>query len=266
MKPLELRDRWLLVTGASSGLGRDMATILAVEHGANLIIVARREDRLEALKQDLERRSSAKVVTVRADLSTLEDTDAMVARAAEYPLYGAILNAGVTHFGPHGDLGWDQFSAMLNTNVASIVRATTPLLSQLEQQDGGLMLVSSMAGILPVPYQTAYSATKAFLVHFGCGLSHEYKGRKVSITTYAPGGIVSEMTEGESFNPLRRWLMPSEQAAREGVSALRRRKYLHVPGLGNRVGSAFMGMLPRQFVTEIVANQYREALKKTKSK
>jgi short-subunit dehydrogenase len=264
MKPMDFRERWLLVTGASSGLGREMAKLLATEHAANLIVVARRQDRLDSLKAEIANVSPARVITVRADLALLEDTDRVLEEAARYPLYGAVLNAGVTHFGPHGDLGWDAFRQMLDTNVTSVVRMTNSLLPLLETANGGLLLVSSMAGIFPVPYQTAYSATKAFLVHFGCGLFHEYKGRSVSITTYAPSGLVSEMTNGETFTPLRRWLMPTAQAAREGVEALRLRKYLYVPGFVNRVGGAFVRLLPRQFTTGIVGDQYRNALRKTK--
>jgi short-subunit dehydrogenase len=263
MKPMEFRDRWLLVTGASSGLGREMAKILATVHGANLIVVARRQDRLDSLKAELAELCSVQVVTVRADLSRLEDTDRVLREAAQHPLYGAILNAGVTHFGAHADLDWDAFRQMLDTNVTSVVRMTNALLPLLERNDGGLMLVSSMAGVFPVPYQTAYSATKAFLVHFGCGLFHEYKGRSVSITTFTPGGVVSEMTDGESFTPLRRWLMPTTLAAREGITALRLRKYLYVPGAANRLTSAFVRMLPRRFTTGIVGDQYRKALNKS---
>jgi uncharacterized protein len=265
MKPMDFRDRWLLVTGASSGLGREMAKVLATVHGANLIVVARRQDRLDALKLELAALCSAQVLTVRADLSRLEDIDRVLSEVAQHPLYGAILNAGVTHFGPHAELDWPAFQQMLDTNVTGVVRMTNALLPLLEQTNGGLMLVSSMAGVLPVPFQTAYSATKAFLVHFGCGLFHEYKGRSVSITTYTPGGIISEMTDGETFTPLRRWLMPTNLAAREGITALRLRKYLYAPGVANRVAGAFVRMLPRQFATGILGNQYRNALRKAKA-
>jgi len=264
MKPMDFRGRWLLVTGASSGLGREMAKLLATEHGANLIVVARRQERLDSLKAELAALCSAQVLTVRADLSCLEDTDRVLLEAARLPVYGAILNAGVTHFGAHGDLDWEAFRQMLDTNVTSVVRMTNALLPQLEQTNGGLLLVSSMAGIFPVPYQTAYSATKAFLVHFGCGLFHEYQGRSVSITTYTPGGIVSEMTDGESFTPLRNWLMPTSVAAREGIAALRLRKYLYAPGATNRLASALIRLLPRRFTTGIVGSQYRKALSAAK--
>ena len=75
------------------------------------------------------------------------------------------------------------------------------------------MIVSSMAGMTTVPYQTAYSGTKAFLVSFGTGLFHELRGRPVSMTTFVPGGIQTEMTSGKRFGPLRGWLMPVDQCA-----------------------------------------------------
>ncbi len=262
MNPMELRGRWVLVTGASSGLGREMAKILAVKYGAHLLIVARREDRLRELKAELEQSAGVKVDTCVADLSRLEDVDRVIERAKERALYGAVLNAGVTHFGPFEQLSWEAFRSMLDTNVIATVRLTTALIPHVETQGGGLMIVSSMAGLHPVPYQSHYSATKAFLVHFGVTLWHELQGRNVSITSYAPSGVVSEMTAGESFTPLRRWLMPVEQAASEGVEAFRTRKYVHISGFSNRVGSVFARILPQRLATSLVAAQYRSALKK----
>lgn len=262
MQPMEFRGRWVLLTGASSGLGHEMAKMLAERYGANLIIVARRAERLAALKSELEERSRIQVVTCSADLSRLEDVDRVIQEASGRDLYAAILNAGVTHFGSHRSLDWDAFRQMLDTNVTAVVRMSTALIPELEKHGGGLMVVSSMAGIHPVPYQTAYSATKAFLVHFGAGLWHELQGRNVSVTTYAPSGVVTEMTAGENFNPLRKWLMPVEQAALEGLEAFRQRKYMHIPGFANRVGSVFARMLPQRFTTGIVAAQYRNALLK----
>ncbi len=266
MKPMELRGRWVLVTGASSGLGREMAKILAVKHGANLLIAARRQDRLQELKAELEQSGGTKVDICVADLSKLDDVDRVIQAATqERPLFGAILNAGITHFGPYEDLSWDGFRTMLDTNVIATVRLATALIPALETQGGGLMIVSSMAGIFPVPYQSHYSATKAFLVHFGLSLWHELQGRNVSVTSFAPSGVVSEMTAGDNFTPLRRWLMPVNQAAEEGVDAFRTRKYLHISGFANRIGSAFARLLPQRLTTSLVAAQYRNALKLSSS-
>ena len=149
------RDRWVLVTGASSGLGRAMATKLAREHGASIVAVARREERLEALRREVEATGSSRVHPIAADLSNPCEVERVLREANDgRRLYAAILNAGVTYFGSHADLEWATFRRMLEVNVASNVRLTSELLPQIEQngEDGGVMLVASMAGLIPIPY------------------------------------------------------------------------------------------------------------------
>jgi short-subunit dehydrogenase len=262
---MEFRGRWVLVTGASSGLGQAFARQLAKKHGANIVAVARRKDRLDALKDELESEAHVEVHVVAADLSRLEDVDRVIREATTgQPLYAAILNAGVTHFGPHADLAWSDFEAMLRTNVVAVVRMTTELLPKLKAagDGGGVLIVSSMAGVNPVAYQTAYSATKAFLVHFGLGLYHELQGSNVSVTTYAPAGIATEMTSGEKFGTLRGWLAPVDEVAAAGILALRTRRYLAIPGATNRVGDILFRLLPRELLAGQVASVYRKALRK----
>lgn len=264
-QPMDFRGRWVLVTGASSGLGRELTRRLASAYGANLVIVARRRDRLEELRRELEPAHRVRVRTLTADLSNLSEVDGLISELKNgEQLYAAILNAGVTHFGRYHELDFADFQKMLHTNVSSVVRLSSELVPYIEHgaPGGGLLFVSSMAGIFPVPYQTAYSGTKAFIVHYACGLWHELRGRNVSVSTYAPGGIVTEMTGGDRFVPLRRWLMPVDAAAREGLEAFRRREYLHIPGLSNRIGASFARLLPRRFVTERVAATYRGALER----
>lgn len=260
---MEFRTRWVLITGASSGLGREMARLLAKEHGANLVLVARRKERLAELKGELEASAGVSVVTLAADLTNLADVDRVFHEATQgRSIYGVVLNAGVTHFGAYHELPWSGFEAMLATNVTSVVRLTTSFLPYLREQDtgGGLMLVASMAGLTPVPYQTAYSGTKGFLVNFGRCLYHELKGTNVSITTFVPGGIVTEMTAGERFGPLRGWLMPVDRCAREAIRGFSRREYLCVPGFTNRLGTVLMRFIPERFLTARVAATYRAAL------
>jgi short-subunit dehydrogenase len=259
---MDLRGRWVLVTGASSGLGRAMAGILARQHGANVIPVARRADRLEALKRELEAETKVAVEPIAADLSRTAEVDRVLLEALRRPVYGAVLNAGVTHFGEHRALPWEAFESMLQTNVSGLVRMTNALVPYLAEMapGGGILLVSSMAGIMPLPYQAAYSGTKAFAVHFGRALRQELGATDVSITVYAPGGIDTEMTSGESFRALRRWLMPVEEAARQGIEAFRRRKELHVPGASSKLGALLWRVLPQRFVMSRVAASYRRAL------
>ncbi len=268
MRPIQFRGRWVLVTGASSGLGRAMAVTLARQYGANIVAIARRKERLDELKRELESSTGSRVDTCVADLADLEEVDRAIAYATkDRQLVGVVLNAGVTHFGGYDELAWKDFETMLNTNVRAVVRMTTELIPHLAKHPdgGGLLLVASLSGIIPAAYQTAYSSTKAFLVAFGSCMWHELQGRNLSITTYAPPGMVTEMTASKRFEPLRGWLLGIDQAAGEGVDALRRRRYLHIPGVRDRWGSAMLRALPQRFVTGRLAAVYRGALDKARS-
>jgi short-subunit dehydrogenase len=266
VKPMNFRGRWVLITGASSGLGREIARCLARDHGANLVLAARRAARLEELKSDLQRTTGVSVHTVVADLSNPEDVDRLFQEAtAGRSIYGVVLNAGVTHFGAFHELSWADFQAMLATNVTSTVRLTTLFVPYLETRDegGGILLVSSMSGMTPLPYQAHYGGTKAFLINFAGGIRHELRGKNVSLTTFAPGGIATEMTAGEKFGPLRGWLVPVEPCAREAVRAFVRRREFHVPGVIYRLGSVLVRILPQRFVTSQISARYKNALLKT---
>lgn len=263
MQRMNLNDRWLILTGASSGLGREMAVVLARDHKANLVLVARREERLQELATTLRERHGTQADVLPADLSVTAEAERVFRTATEaHPLYGAVLNAGVTHFGRYDEQSWDDFQRMLGLNVTSQVRLTTLLLPYLEQraEHGGLLIVASMAGLTPFAYQTAYGATKSFLVAYGCGLHIEMQPRGVSVTTYAPGGIATEMVAGKRFDGLRSWLMPADQCAAEGIDAFVRRRYFQIPGPLNRVGSVLMRVLPQKLVASTFASQYKRAL------
>ena len=265
---MRLKGRWVLVTGASSGLGWAMAELLASEHGANLVLVARRQDRLQELREKLVKDHQISVEVVVADLSDLEQVDRVFDVATDgRDIDAVILNAGITHFGRHDELDWAGFERMLAVNVTATVRLTSKFVPYLTGRgvSGAILLVSSLAGVLPVPYQTVYSGTKAFLVNYGCGLYHELRHTDVSVTTFVPGGIRTEMTAGEKFGPLRPWLMPVDRCARDAINAMCARRFMFTPGVGTRVGTALLNLLPRRFVTGRLAATYRAALEKAAS-
>ncbi|MBS7564382.1 SDR family NAD(P)-dependent oxidoreductase [Mucilaginibacter sp. Bleaf8] len=267
MKPLDFNNKWILVTGASSGLGYEMARQLAHQYKANLVITARRADKLNQLKAELEQQVGVQVKVLVADMSVPDDVERLIAFSLQgQDLYGAILNAGVTYFGPHTELSQSEFERIVQTNVMSVSRMTSAFVNHFEQtgKEGGLMVVSSMAAMFPVPYQAAYSGTKGFILNFINALSAELKNKKFSLTVYAPGGIATEMTEGEKFNDLKSWLMPVAQAAKEGIGALQNRHFIHIPGALNRIGSRFMKLLPRKFMIGQLGKTYQKSLDKLK--
>ena len=255
----------ILITGASSGLGYEMALQLSLQHKANVILVARRAEKLQELKETIEAKSSSKVKTITADLSNLEDIDRVIKISLEdNNLFGAILNAGITYFGNHLELDWKQFEMMLQTNVTGMVRMTTQLTAHFEktQHPGGIMIVSSMAAVLPTPYQAAYSGTKGFMLNFITALSHEITNKNFSYTVYLPGGMQTEMTNNDKFSPLKSWLMPVKQAAAEGINAFRKRKATYVPGATNKLGAIISGIIPKRIIIKGMAKTYGNALKK----
>ncbi len=266
-QPMQFRSRWVMVTGASSGLGLEMSRQLARDHEANLVLVARRGDKLAVLKEELEGKHGVSVQTVVADLSREEDVERVFREAiTEHDLYGVILNAGITHFGEHTDLSWRDFKTMLDTNVNAVAHLTHLSVPYLlgRKQAGGVMLVASMAGVTPVPYQAAYSGTKAFLVGFGHSLWHELKHTDVSITTFVPGGIATEMSENSGlsryFGDGGLFIQTPEACAREAIGAFKQRKHTHVAGLVNQLGVVAGKLLPRSFMVGQVAAEYRKAL------
>lgn len=264
MDRMNFTGRRVLVTGASSGLGAEFAQQLARDHSAHLVLVARRQDRLSELAGRLTRTYGIPVEIIPADLAEPGEAERVFAEAtAEEPIYAAILNAGVTHFGPYDEQSWESVSQLLDLNVKSTVRLTTLLLPHLEAQGmaGGVLLVASLSGLTPVAYQAAYSGTKAFLIKYGWALHHELAPRGVTVSVVAPGGIVTEMTADRRFDELRPWLMPASGVARSALAGFQRRRHLIVPGLVYSWGrSALLKFVPENFLVGRVAAQYRKSL------
>jgi short-subunit dehydrogenase len=123
-------------------------------------------------------------------LSVPADVDRVFEEAiAVGDVYGVILNAGVTYFGKHLDMEWSTFQNLLSTNVTSVVRLMSLFAPYLlgKQQGGGIMVVSSMASLLPVPYQAAYAGSKAFVTHFTQSLRQEWIRREHIADRVCPG-------------------------------------------------------------------------------
>lgn len=265
MNDMNFGSQWMLVTGASSGLGMEMARQLACEHRANLILVARRLENLNLLKAELEQSAGIRCHVIAADLSVQADVDRVFEEAISVgDVHGVILNAGVTYFGRHRDMEWSAFQNLLATNVSSVVRLVSlfvPYLAEKRQQ-GAIMIVSSVASLLPVPYQAAYAGSKAFVTNFAQSLGQELRGEKISVTVFAPGGIDTEMTRGSKLRYFENtvFLQDVKSCAKEGLQAMQSRRSLHVPGALNRTQLLLSRFIPRNLSASIARNAYRKAL------
>ena len=265
---LSFAGRWVLVTGASSGLGEEMARQLAAVHKANLILVARRAARLSEMKSRLEQDHGVQCRVVQADLANPADVERVYEESVRQgDVYGVILNAGVTHFGHHRDLAWPDFEKLLATNVTSVVRLVSLFVPYLigKNQGGGILLVSSLAGLLPVPYQAAYAGTKGFVTQFGQSLREELRGHDVSLTVFCPGGIATPMMETSGLNAgfdSAVFLQDVQSCAATALRSFARREYLSVPRAGNQALLFLTRLLPRRLVARISGSMYRSALQK----
>lgn len=257
----DLQSTSILVTGASSGLGRAMCEILARTHRANLVISARRADRLDALAAELRADAGIDVVTEPADLTRRDDVERLLARSIECGVRGAILNAGVTYYGHHDHIDAATIDAIIRTNVDAVTTLTRGLLPAMDATPGArLMLVSSMAGSIPLPFQAVYSASKAYVTAFGRALQAERPSGPTSITVYAPGGIATEMLSSsglsKKFRPNQLGIMPVARAADAGVRAFIARKRFVVPGFVNKLSHASARFLPRGVIAGFLRRTY----------
>lgn len=266
MSSLQLKDKWVLITGASAGLGKELAIQLARDYHANLILVARRENKLSELQSFISNQYAVQVKYLVADLSVQEDLEKVYQFSIAQNVYGMILNAGVTYFGEDCQLEFAQAKKIIETNINSVVFLTQKFTQYFESKklEGALMLVSSMAAMFPAPYQSIYSGTKSFLFSYGHALSHELKNKQFSISIFAPGGMQTEMTEGDSFGGLQKWLMPVNQAAKDALSGFAKRKYTILPGWQNRIGAKFMRLLPLKFLGNQMEKVYKKSLDNSK--
>ncbi len=266
MEPLNLKGRYTLVTGASAGLGREMAKEIAKAHGGNLVLVARRRERLEELAREVEAHG-VKAACIAADLSKPDDVERVFRESTDgRDIYAAILNAGVTYFGHHLELPRSEAQALLATNLYSVLELSQSFLQHqlAKAPGGGVMVVSSVAGTMPTPYQALYSGTKAFLNTWGVALAEELRGKDVSFTVFAPGGIATEM--GEKSGTARKFkkgdvgMMDADVCARAALSAFIRRKRWVVPGALNVLNGLLMRFVPTATQASVVAGLFKSAV------
>jgi len=179
-----MSDHYALITGASSGIGFELAKVFG-ENGYDLLVVA--EDAgIEDAAADLSR-TGASVRPVRADLSTYDGVEHVIA-AVDRPLDAVALNAGVGVGGPFADTDLDRELCLVDLNVKSVVHLTKRVLPpMLARNSGHLLYTASIASTMPSPFEAVYGASKAFVLMFAESIRNEVKDSNVTVTAFMPG-------------------------------------------------------------------------------
>lgn len=247
--PLDHPWRSAVVTGASSGIGESFADALA-RAGVDVVLVARRAERLEALAARLRERDVI-VEVLPADLSTTAGRAAVAARLEddERPIDLLVNCAGLGAATPFHEGDPERYREILEVNVDAVVELSRAVLpSMLHAGRGWILNVSSLGGLAPGPGFAVYSATKAFVCSFSESLHEEYRRRGVVVTAVCPGATRTEFGEGSGADgqdlPGLLWQDPADVVT-EGLAALAAGHALRVTGLPNRVAAGVTALVPR---------------------
>jgi uncharacterized protein len=248
--------RTALVTGASSGIGEAMARLLA-ERRRDLVLVARRRERLEALAVELRSRHGVEVELLVADLTDPGRLAAVEARVAEEdrPIDLLVNNAGFGDGGRFWERDRDRQAALVDVHVTAPLRLTHAALGAMVPRGrGGVLNVSSMTAFAPIATTATYAAAKAFLSSLSEALHEELRGTGVHMTALCPGFTRTEFQarEEQEVLPDLVW-MTAEDVARAGLDAVTRNQAVCVPGAGYRALAAGSRLLPHGAVRRLTA-------------
>lgn len=251
-----LRNKTALVTGASSGLGAEFARQLA-DLGCRLILVARREDRLQTLKAEIGSRTKVEVHVMAADLGLTDAAVGLHRRVKEAGLAVDVLinNAGFGVYGEHMGIPWEKERQMLMLDVVALMQLTKLFAADMLQRDFGYILqVSSVAAYQPSPSYSAYAAAKGAVLLFGEGLNYELRRTGVSVTVLSPGITATEFlkTAGQKASLYQRlMMMQPPEVVRVGINAMLRRKPSVIAGVLNAFIAWSTRFLPRRWTAAI---------------
>lgn len=249
------------MTGASAGIGRAFAELLAAR-GYDLVVTARRRDRLEAVAATLRQQHGVNVHVIVADLADPAAPAALVAEIALHGLHVDVLinNAGYGVSGRLTALAWETHQAFLQVMVAAVCELSYRVLPGMaERRWGRIVNVASLAGLLPAPAgHTLYAASKAFLIRFSEALGAEYAVDGVHVTALCPGFTLSEFHDvtgtRAQVKRLPKWMwMDSPAVVEEGYRAVMRGDAVWVSGRANRTIAWLARAAPSRVVRLVVA-------------
>jgi len=254
------KGKWALVTGASAGIGKALAEELAAG-GTDLLLTARRRDRLEELASRLRSKFQIQAEIFEADLSRPSAPQEIFNFAQEKGIAIDLLinNAGFGQFGELTAVDTRRLLDMVQVNCTAVLHLTRLFLPQMiARRRGDVLIVASTASFQAVPYISTYAATKVFDLYLAEGLAEEMKPHGIRVCALCPGTTQSEFHEvaGHPSHSKGRQ-ETAEKVAKTGLRALAAGKSYVISGLGNYLGAHGERLVPRRFVTRVAANLFR---------
>jgi hypothetical protein len=256
--PIPSDNGTCLITGASAGIGVEFARQVA-ERGYNVTLAARRVDRLSELAAEIERDHNVRAVAVECDITDAVQREQLLASIADRGEHVDLLinNAGKGVDGPFWERRLDEQLSQIDLNVTALTALTHMVLPQMiERGSGAVLNVASTAGMQPIPRQSVYAATKAYVISFSQGVNKELSGTGVSVTVLCPGPtrteFFGERQAGlEEDSPGFVWQSAAD-CARAGIDGMFKRKRVVVPKVINRVGAVSSKLSPTAVTIEVL--------------
>ncbi len=252
------QDKWAVVTGASAGIGWHLAEQLAAAR-ANLVLVARRIDRLEQLAVQLRQQHGVQVEICSADLTDPRAPQQIFdfTRQHNLPIDILINNAGFGVYGEFSKSDLRRVLDMVQVNVTAVVHLTHLYLpAMIQRRSGYVMIVSSTAAFQPVGYLSGYAGTKGFELLFGEGVAEELRSTGVHISVLCPGPTATEFNQAAGEPERSRRRETPEKVARVGLEALAAGKPSVISGKENWLKMEVQRAIPRRIVARVTAKMF----------
>jgi short-subunit dehydrogenase len=245
-------EKWAILTGASSGIGRALAFELA-SHGFNVFLTARNEAALAEVAEACRRGFGVESEVFPADLADRDSTDRLIRVLSDRRFEVLVNNAG---FGVKGDFAGTDIRdelRLLEVHLVALLRLTKAVLPRMiEARSGHILSVASVYSFAPVPMQSVYSASKAFVLHFSSALRNEVRGTGVRISVVCPGITRTEFRARAGMADRENSGMAADRVARIAVAGMMKGKSLIVPGFQNRLFVFMARHLPHRLFPSVV--------------
>jgi short-subunit dehydrogenase len=259
MKP-EWQGKWALVTGASAGIGTALAAELAAG-GTNLVLTARRRDRLRQIAKELSSKHKITAEIIEADLAKPAAPEEIFQFTKEKGIAVELLinNAGFGQYGELSSVEPQRLLDMVQVNCSAVLHLTRLYLpDMITRRSGGVLIVASTVAFQAVPYISTYAATKVFDLFLAEGLAEEMKPHGIRVCALCPGTTESEFHDAAGHPAhARRRSETAEKVAKTGLRALAAGKSYVISGFANYMGAHSQRLVTRRTVTKIAANMMR---------